>query len=75
MYGFIDIEKLKSEGWELTRVTEQNGEFRTEHKALDDIPPVDAFRALVDYAASLGQTVSIIFGELEDTECTPTTTR
>lgn len=64
MYGFIDIEQLKSEGWELTRVAWRNGEYITEHKALDDIPPVDAFRALVDYAARQGQSVSIIFGEL-----------
>lgn len=66
MYGFIDIEQLKSEGWELTRLIDDGDGYRVEHKALDDIPPVDAFRALVDYAASLGQTVSIIFGELEE---------
>lgn len=66
MYGFIDIEKLKEEGWTLTRTVAHSGEFKREFMPLDDIPPVDAFRALVDYAASLGQSVSIVFNKTVD---------
>ena len=60
-YGFIDIEQLKADGWELTRV-----EYRREHMSLDDVPKVDVFRALMDYGREHGKKVTVIFEEEEE---------
>lgn len=65
MYGFIDIEKLKSEGWKLTRVVDKGGLYQEEFMPVDAVPQVDVFRALMDYGREHGKKVTVIFEEEE----------
>ena len=67
-YVFIDIEQLKADGWELTRVADCGCEYRREHMSLDDVPKVDVFRALMDYGREHGKKVTVIFEE-EEKQC------
>ena len=63
MKKFIDPTQLKEDGWRLTRIVAHDGEFKPEYMPLDEVESIDPFQVLVDYAASLGQSVSIVFNK------------